>query len=228
MKILGTQNFKNFQDFAFYDVISKGHNENVNGIIKWIDLKNDKIDNITSLFSYNTNNFRGYPIRFTLFDRYATMVEKKNLTNLYLPPYMRSILNYSNGHSGIDGIVLSYLVQKLNLTPIFHKYFNANYGSYNKKTKKFDGTLGDIVYNRTDVSINGRFIKDYGEGTDDVVEFLDSVLFDRICVITPKAQEIPKWKAPLLIFSAYAWIGLFSVQLGSSVVWYWLKKWEMR
>lgn len=175
-----------------------------------------------------TKNFRRYPLRFTLFDRYATMVSEQNLTKLHLPGYMRSILTYSNGHSGIDGIVLSYLVEKLNLNPLFQKYDDANYGAFNKKTEQFDGTLGDIVYNRSDVAVNGRYIKDYGEGTEDVVEFLDSVFFDRICVITPKAQEIPKWKAPLLIFSIYSWIGLFSIQLGSSLVWYLLKKWETR
>lgn len=175
-----------------------------------------------------TKNFRKYPLRFTLFDRYATMVSEKNLTKLHLPDYMRSLFKYSNGHSGIDGIVLSYLVEKLNLNPVFHKHSEGNYGSFNKKTGRFDGTLGDIVYNLSDVAINGRYIKDYGEGTDNVVEFLASVLFDRTCIITPKAQEIPKWKAPLLIFSIYSWIGLFCIQLGSSVVWYMLKKWEIR
>uniref|UniRef100_A0A336MYF5 CSON003021 protein n=1 Tax=Culicoides sonorensis TaxID=179676 RepID=A0A336MYF5_CULSO len=203
-------------EFVFYDVISKGHNENVNGLIKWIHLDEFDVKSIESLFTYITRNFRGYPIRFTLFNRYATMISETNLTNLHLP----------GGFSGIDGIVLSYIVQKFNLNPIFYVDKQANYGSFNKKLGKFDGTLGDIVYNQSDVAINGRFIKDYGEGTEDVVEFLSSVFFDRICIVTPKAQEIPKWKAPLLIFSVHAWLGLFAIQLGSSFFWFILKKWE--
>lgn len=167
-------------------------------------------------------------MRFALFDRYATMVSEQNLTELFLPSYMRSIFKYSNGHSGIDGIVLSYLVEKLNLNPIFNKFNDANYGAFNKKTGLFDGTLGDIAYNRSDVAINGRYIKDYGKGTFKALEFLTPVIFDSICIITPKAQEIPKWKVPLLIFNIYSWIGLFSIQLTSSVMWFLLKKWEKR
>lgn len=215
-------------DFAFYDVISKGHNQQRNGIVKWIDVAKMELEEIYALFTHVTKNFQEYPIRFALFNRYATMVTEQNLTKFVLPTYIKNIFKYSQGHSGLDGIALSYLVQKLNLKPEFNILNEPNYGAFNKKTGLFDGTMGYIAYNNSDVAINGRYIKDYGEGTYNALEFLNPILFDSICIVVPKAQEIQKWRVPLVIFNIYSWIALFVMQMTASVVWFLLKKWEKR
>lgn len=194
-------------------------------MLKWIDVT-DNENYILDLISYNTSNYKQYPVRFSFFERYPTLLSSENLTGLFIPGYMKQLFKYSDGHSGIDGIIMSYLIEYFNIKPILIKLPEANYGSYDKKAGNYVGTIGDVVYRKTDVAVNARFLKGYGDNTEDDIQFLSPTFFDKICVITPKALKIPKWKAPLLIFDPLAWVALFGIQIMSSLVWYFLRKWE--
>lgn len=152
---------------------------------------------------------------------------EKNTSALFIPEYMRSLFKYSNGYSGIDGIVMGYLVKQLNITPIFDQLHEEDFGSWNSAKSSFTGVLGDVIYNVSDVAVNARFMKNYGEDTHDVAEFLSPIFFDKMCIVTPKAQEVPKWKAPLLIFHWPLWVIILSLQIFTTIIWNLLRKWYL-
>lgn len=93
-----------------------------------------------------------------------------------------------------------------------------------ESSKKFFFFTGEVIYNHTDIAINSRFIKSYG--ADEEISFLSPVFSDRLCIITPKAMMIPRWKAPLLIFTPLAWAGIFFMILFSSIFLFIMRQWE--
>lgn len=219
--------------FAFYDVI-------INKIC-WVDTTDMSL--IKKLMTFETFNYKGYPIRLTLFERNPTLLPEKKLPLQLLPEFFRVQAEKMNGYSGMDALIMSYVADRLNVTYSFQIYNTSDYGLIDRSGRSF-GTLGkysvfifypesqiviiifpgDIVKNKTDIAINTRFIKFYGN--DEKTDFLSPVFADRLCIITPKAQPVPRWKAPLLIFTPYAWFGIFIMILFSSWFLTYLKRWE--
>lgn len=72
-----------------------------------------------------------------------------------------------------------------------------------KKTFSLSGSIGEILYGRADVSMNGRFIQEYDSPE---IEFLFTVSADKMCVIAPAAERIPQWMAIFKCFNVYVWI----------------------
>lgn len=84
------------------------------------------------------------------------------------------------------------------------------------------GSIGDVLYGRSDASFNGRFIQEYDS---DEIEFMYAVNADQMCVIAPAAERIPQWMAIFKCFHLYVWISLPIVTCLCGVFWFLLKLW---
>lgn len=142
-----------------------------------------------------------------LFERFPTSLKLSNLTDYILPPYSYSVSD-EFGYNGIDPITLYYLSKALNITPIIQDFPYESYG-FKQKNGTFTGTLATVIYNKTDISFNGRYVKDYE--ANDNIQFLAIQTFEKVCFLTPKAQRVPRWKAPFLIFTHGVWVLLMLV-----------------
>lgn len=80
--------------------------------------------------------------------------------------------------------------------------------------------MGDVLYRRAYMSMNGRFVADYGS---DEVDFIYPVSFDNFCIIAPKALKIPQWIAILKCFSLSVWIAIGLSSLISGAIWWKIK-----
>lgn len=69
-------------------------------------------------------------------------------------------------------------------------------------------------------SFNGRFMTDYG--TSDI-DYVHPYFFDRLCIIAPKALQIPKWIAVFKCFSQFVWLILFLIICLCGWFWFFLK-----
>uniref|UniRef100_A0A1B0CQV0 Putative ionotropic receptor 10a n=1 Tax=Lutzomyia longipalpis TaxID=7200 RepID=A0A1B0CQV0_LUTLO len=84
------------------------------------------------------------------------------------------------------------------------------------------GTLGDVVYKKTDLSFNNRFVMKYKSD----VEFLYAIMTDQFCLFAPKAQLKPKWLAIFKCFTVDVWSLFVVVNLICGFVRYGIKCWE--
>lgn len=78
------------------------------------------------------------------------------------------------------------------------------------------GSIGDVLYRNTYVSFNGRFITNYG--TDDI-EYMFPYYFDKLCIIAPKALQIPEWMAIFKCFHVSVWLAF--LVMNSLCGWFW-------
>ena len=132
--------------------------------------------------SNSISKFYGYPLRVVVFHRFSTVVptaechlQDKNCTVTYM---------------GMDASLLYSLANYLNFTPVIRHTSDGKKYGYATENCTFTGAIGDIVYGRADISMNGMFIKIYGS---DKILFTHSAYSDKMCVIVPKANRIPKW-----------------------------------
>lgn len=85
--------------------------------------------------------------------------------------------------------------------------------------------MGDVLYRKTEASFNGRFISDYGTNS---IEYMYPVLFDKMCIIAPKALRIPQWTAIFNCFSRLVWAIIVIAVILCGCFWYLLKRWTLR
>lgn len=137
--------------------------------------------------------------------------------DLFLPPYLKKVGKVLK-FNGIDPIILYNTFTFLNFTPVMQTDQFEYYG-YRSPNGTYVGSLGNIVYNRTDISFNGRYVKDYE--AEKLIDFLRPTSFDKICFLTPKATKTPKFKAQL--FNTRALIALLLLIAAISCFWQRLK-----
>jgi hypothetical protein len=130
----------------------------------------------------STPKFHGYPLRIVVFQRFPTAV-----------PRVQCHLDYKNctvTYKGMDASLLYSVATYLNFTPVIRQTSDREQYGHVTKNGTFTGVIGDIMYGRADISMNGMFIKVYGS---DKMRFTHSAYSDRVCVIVPKAKRIPQW-----------------------------------
>jgi hypothetical protein len=97
---------------------------------------------------------------------------------------------------------------------------NKEFGFMFQNNGTFTGTIGDILYDRADISLNSRFVKLYG--TDDI-EFTLPVGVDSLCVIVPKAKRLPQWLAFFRVFNLHVRFALVCMYVGCSIIYHMLQ-----
>jgi hypothetical protein len=187
--------------------------------------RNAMIINVTNMWTYNpftsdlysTNvinsrritlrTLNGQPLKVSLFGHYPTFYLLQDSNIKKKEPQLR-IDDGQNltSYLGVDGRMFAAMVHFMNFTPqIINPPRREAYG-FPLPNGNFTGALGDVIYKRADISLNSRFVK-YYNSTD--IEFSNSVLSDKMCIIVPKARPIPRWRRILLSFNSELWLILF-------------------
>jgi hypothetical protein len=172
------------------------------------DLYNENVINSTSIKMHTLN---GLPLRVSLFGHYPTLYLLQD-SNIKKKEPSLSITNSQNltSYHGIDGRMFAIMVRFMNFTPqIIKPPHHEEYG-FPLPNGNFTGALGDVIHKRADISFNSRFVK-YYNSTD--IEFSNSVLSDKVCIIVPKARPIPRWRRMLLSFNSKLWLILFCTSM---------------
>lgn len=168
---------------------------------------------------YNLNNF---PLIFTVFRRYPTMIKEvpKTFADSYISAGMKK-----SGYGGIDGLVLGNLAQALEFKVVTKtpKYLET-YG-YKLKNGSFSGAIGDILNGDADAAMNGRFFFNYYSPE---IEFLTPTYGDKVCVIAPSAEKIPQWKTIFMCFRIYVWYAYIAITIFATAVFILLKFYEYK
>jgi hypothetical protein len=154
-------------------------------------------------------NVHGYLLHVSMFPQYPTAVPVSNVTT------------NCTIYKGMDGHILSTMARHFNFTFKIHSsYGNSPYGLV-LPNGSIVGSLADVVYGRTEISFNSRFIMWYGTQN---IHFSIPVTSDKLCIIAPKAKRIPKWKSMLICYKPEVWLSLFLVYFACVVCFYFLKK----
>ncbi|XP_066589392.1 uncharacterized protein [Prorops nasuta] len=138
-------------------------------------------------------NFNGYPLKISIFSS-ATMTKTNNT------------------YHGVDHLFLQEFCRMMNVTPILRE--NPKKYGWNQNGV-FVGTMGDIIYRKTDLTFNQFFIKKYGS------EELQSTTFitgDELCVAVPKALPLPEYLLLIRAFNGSSWLLIISSQFIISFV----------
>lgn len=161
------------------------------------------VTNLVRSYTDMLNNLRGYPIRISLFSRTPTSFPLHSNDK---------VIEYI----GVDGFFMRNLAKYMNFTAIAAGPRDGNeYGFMLPNNGTFTGSIGDILCDRVDISLNSRFVKLYG--TNDI-EFTLPVGFDNLCVIVPKAKRLPKWLAIFRIFNLHVQFALVCIYVGCSII----------
>jgi hypothetical protein len=122
---------------------------------------------------------------------------------------------------GFDGEILNLLEESLNFRAVFTpKSDDEEYG-FRDKNGTFHGSLGDLVYHRSDISLNGVFLKDYKSKE---IVFTVTIQFDKLCVAVPSSRPIPNWKAIFLCFERDVWTCIIVTYFVTAIVWYIMRR----
>lgn len=158
-------------------------------------------------------NVHGYPLHVSMFTQYPTAIP------------VNSVENNSTRYEGMDGNMLYITAAYFNFSLRLYSSYDTNtYGTV-LDNGSIIGSLADIVYGRTDISFNSRFIMWYG--TDDV-DFSIPVTSDKLCIITPKSKQIPKWKNMLVCYKTEVWLSLFMVYFVCATFFHFLHKYHLQ
>jgi hypothetical protein len=159
--------------------------------------------NLARSYTDRLNNLRGYPFRISLFERTPTS----------FPSHPDDRVS---DYIGMDGFFMRDLAVRMNFTTIAGSPKDGNkYGYMFENNGTFTGSLGDIIYDRAEISLNSRFVKEYGTGD---IEFTMPVGFDNLCIVVPKAKRFPKWHALFRVFELQVLLALVSVYVACSVL----------
>lgn len=140
-----------------------------------------------------------------LFPRTMLNMRLRPLRICMYPDDIRSIFLENGRVIGTDGLMTSYLAERLNATPLFH-----HIGTYGNVSISQDLCFRESVDEIDDVAGNMRFLSlasFYGR-----VEHTIVLSRDDLCVLVPKAQIAPTFWNLFRSFSCQVWI-LISVTL---------------
>lgn len=167
------------------------------------------VTNLVRSYTGMLNNLGGYPVRITLFPRTPTSFPLHSGDK---------VIDYI----GMDGFFTRNLAKRMNFTAIaMSPKDGKEYGFMFPNNGTFTGSIGDILYDRADISLNSRFVKLYGSND---IEFTLPIDFDSLCIVAPKAKRLPKWLAFFRVFNSHVQFALVCVYVGCSVISHILQK----
>lgn len=161
-------------------------------------------------------NFKGYPIRTSVFARVPTSIKYKK------PPwYVTEDLSIVKNYGGFDGLTLVNMAHYLNFTPLIRETVNG-YG-WKESNGTYVGSLGEVIYGRVDMAANSRFYEHFESENVDITSFITKV---RLCFIAPKSNRIPQWMQMFMCFSYITWTVIFLTMLLLSLTWFLIQQCE--
>ncbi|XP_033606062.1 uncharacterized protein LOC111875685 [Cryptotermes secundus] len=125
------------------------------------------------------DDLHGYPIGVTIFTAYP-----------YAVP-IRSKQMDSKSYGGVDGNSMNVAAQFMNFKPIIHRPKDKVKFGYKTEEGTYVGSIGDIVYGKSDIAFNSHYIRNYDNAEIQFV--VPPVIYDAIVILVPKSQLIPRW-----------------------------------
>ncbi|KAL5277198.1 hypothetical protein ACFFRR_002428 [Megaselia abdita] len=159
--------------------------------------------NLTTIFK----DMNGYPLRVQIFRSVYSKIEFDESKRV-----KRAV--------GADAKVAYLLAEKMNYTMILQQPEPDLFGT-KLSNGSFDGTIGKIIRNETDISLSGYFVKDYF--TRDI-EFTATVYEDMLCCYLPKADRVPQSILPIVAVKYDIWIGFLITPLLCAIIWIIIRK----
>ncbi|KAL3275602.1 hypothetical protein HHI36_020355 [Cryptolaemus montrouzieri] len=165
-------------------------------------------------------NMNKMPMNISIFDRIPT-------ATTHVSDYMKFNFIYRNlylsgGFSGVDGALLENFARFMNFTTIIVgcETISDCYGQ-RLPNGTITSSLSTIASGQAEISMNGRFLKNY---STENIEFTMTIYSDYVCAIVPKAKIIPTWVYLYKAFDIISWICIFLCINFYIVVWYILKQ----
>lgn len=157
-------------------------------------------DNVCQTLDHFIDDLHGYPISVTMFTSYP-----------YAVPIRSNGMDW-NSFDGVDGNALHEAAQFMNFKPIIHRPNDKIKFGYRTEAGTYVGSIGDIVYGKSDVAFNCHYIRNYDDAEIQFV--VPPVIYDAIIILVPKSQLIPSW---MDLFECMGLTELFSL-LGFYVI----------
>jgi hypothetical protein len=160
-------------------------------------------------------NLNQYPVRIAVFENTACAI--KVLPKLLQTNPIYKNLSSSSGFAGSDGLLLGALVKYLNIDPVMQTNMpRYNYG-HEYPNGSITGVFAMVLNKETDWGLNARIMTYYkGGGFEYTVPYIS----DKISVVVPKAEKVPRWWALVNCFDNWSWILIHVTISICCIFWY--------
>ncbi|XP_026811272.1 uncharacterized protein LOC113552623 [Rhopalosiphum maidis] len=135
------------------------------------------------------------------------------------PTRLKAVKLPDGSYGGMDGIVAATLAKHMNFTPVYSEPSDGGKYGWAEANSEYTGLLGDLVYNKVDMAFNGVFLNAYE--SNNTIQYTTPVMFDELCFVVPKAQQMSQWRAIFTAFDVRLWYclaGSFVVALSAWVL----------
>ncbi|XP_011702654.1 PREDICTED: uncharacterized protein LOC105458802 [Wasmannia auropunctata] len=159
-----------------------------------------------------SDNLNGYPIRVVVFPSLMMEITHDEGTK-------------SSRFSRLDANVMSLLERAMGAQfriNVFH-IVNSTDGDYGDP---FHRALQYIEYGESEIIITSFFIRRYKDEYRKY-EFTASIYEDKLCLIAPTADFVPKSYMPIMSFASNLWVALAVYNILVSVLWFLIKYYSM-
>ncbi|XP_059620702.1 uncharacterized protein LOC132264493 [Phlebotomus argentipes] len=208
--------------FGFLDPFVH-HRDDSWGAMKWLNVEELTVQPSESYSLWHGDgNFRGFPIKIEMFLKFPTLLAEAEIPLPFAQSYIQQNAGTPNGFGGLDALILATLANKLNFSIALKMTKKIDFG-YKMDNGTFVGTLGDVLYKKTDIAFNNRFVMLYD--TEDL-DFLNSIMTDQFCLFTPKAGIKPKWLATFKCFRPDVWLIILLSNLICGFIRHCIKRWQ--
>ncbi|KAF7284546.1 hypothetical protein GWI33_021996 [Rhynchophorus ferrugineus] len=167
----------------------------------------------------NLINMNEYQIMISQFERYPTAVRNPPLSIKESRIY-RNVKDTSMFY-GLDGVIVSELSRILNFSVSLQENENNNYYGMILRNGSLIGALAEVACRRTQIQANTRF---FAGITSDWVEYTNLFHFDKVCLMVPKSEQVPKWAKMYKILRTKLGITIVAVILLSSIINFFLRR----
>jgi hypothetical protein len=150
---------------------------NVRGMVQVYNITD--AENVCQRLDHLADDLHGYPIGVIIFTAYP-----------YAVPIRSKGMDW-NSYSGVDGNSLHEVAQCMNFKPVIHRPKDKIKFGYKTEEGTYVGSIGDIVYGKSDIAFNCHYIKNYDQAEIQFV--VPPVVYDAIIILVPKSQLIPSW-----------------------------------
>lgn len=210
---------------GYFDPFVNARNLGLKNVTEWgvfNYLPVDQLDFGDPWLLQKEHHMNKFPLTFSVFERYPTMIS--NFSSIFGDAFLTKEMN-KIGFGGMDGLVLGNLAEIIGFKAVIIQPVGSDPYGHRTSDGTYTGTLGHILYGLADAAFNARYLKQYDT---DNIEYLLPTLGDRVCVVTPAAQQIPQWQAVFLYFDIYFWLAFPIAVIVTTTTYIWMKFHEER
>lgn len=164
---------------------------------------------------YRMNQF---PLIFSVTSRFPSLIRAYPQTFKYTGAIEKAAKKLHL--FGTDGLILGHLAEVLDFNAVLITPRDLD---NEIKNGTLTGAIGDILYGHADVAFNSRIFSKYNTTG---VEYLLSLLDDKVCVVAPAATKISQWLAVLRYFDNYFWFALLITIMVTSSIYFWINYYD--